>query len=321
MRGKQEDGMKNETFNTGFTPDERVRYGGVITLDKASFAAIPDNTRQRDTESRARRAYHLRTLHPSHQKVNIARFPDGTLMKLDGHSRSFLWSAGEVPAPDVIYADVWDCRTEDDAKDLYMTFDSQDAVENAADRVFGGLKEKNVRFQSELMQSGRFSAAMRIAQETLYGNVKGKIRGRGFYEMLFDWLPELTLLDECGPTRHKFISPVMAAALLTFRRHGTDAKAFWSTYATGKGTKIEGEMDAVQAFQERIDRLGRDGKTVGHDNHAAILRIAISAYEAFREDRFYVAGGGAIKMIGENRFSWWIDKARKFRAGHKERGS
>jgi hypothetical protein len=54
------------------------------------------------------------------------------------------------------------------------------------------------------------------------------------------------------------------------------------------------------------------------------LRIAISAYEAFREDRFYVAGGGAIKMVGENRFAWWIDKARKFRAGRqmpKERGS
>jgi hypothetical protein len=313
MRRKQEDGMKIETFNTGFTPDERVRYGGVITLDKASFAAIPDNTRQRDTESRARRAHHLRKPHPSHQKVNIARFPDGTLMKLDGHSRSFIWMSGEVPAPEVIYADVWDCQTEEDAKDLYMTFDSQDAVENSTDRIFGGLKEKNVKFQSEFMQSGRFSAAMRIADEALYGWNNRTIRGQGFYDMLFNWLPELTLLDECRPSRQKFIAPVMAAALLTFRRHGADAGAFWSTYATGKGTKIEGEMDAVQAFQERIYRLTRDGKTAGRENHAAIIRVAISAFEAFRQDRFYT--GGAIKMLGENRFSWWLERAKKFHAG------
>ncbi|TAZ20694.1 hypothetical protein ELH77_18995 [Rhizobium ruizarguesonis] len=306
--------MKKETFNAGSTPVEPVRYGGVVMLDKASFAAIPDNTRQRDTESRARRAQHLRKLHPSHQKVNIARFPDGRLMKLDGHSRSFLWMSGQVPAPEVIYADVWDCQTEEDAKDLYMTFDSQDAVENSMDRIFGGLKEKGIKFQSEFMQSGRFSAAMRIADETLYGWKKyHSVRGQAFYDMLFNWLPELTLLDECRPSRKKFIAPVMAAALLTFRRHGADANAFWSTYSAGKGTKVDGEMDAVQAFQERIYRLTRDGKTAGRDNHAAIIRVAISAFEAFREDRFYT--GSAIKSLGENRFSWWLDRAKKFHAG------
>lgn len=286
-----------------------IRYGGVIQFDALSWAAVRDNVRQRDTESRARRAKHLRTLHPAHQKVNVARFPDGTLMKLDGHSRGFLWRAGEVPAPEIIYADVWECETLEDAKDLYTKFDSQDAVETSSDKIFGGLKECGVSFTSDLLRSQRFGAGLRYAQEQYGGQLS--YNRHSVYRVLSNWLPELALLDECGPTRRRFIAPIVGGALLIFRRYGPEAKSFWAAYQQGAGVKLDGEMDAVQAFQERVDRLAREGRFWGSANRQLVLRTAISAYEAFREDRSYSTAASGIKAMGHKSFEKWMARTRK----------
>lgn len=54
---------------------------------------VPDNPRQRDTIRHATKAAkdHLSEPSLTHLEVSAAELPNGELLKLDGHTRSYLW--------------------------------------------------------------------------------------------------------------------------------------------------------------------------------------------------------------------------------------
>lgn len=278
------------------------RYGGVIDLSVDSWVSVPDNPRQRDTEGRAKRAKHLRALHPTHCLVNMARLPDGGCYKLDGHTRAYLWKDGSLERPAKVFATLWQCNSVEEVKGLYGTFDSKEAVEGAVDRVFGAMREHDLAFESELLATKRIVSGMRTATELLFGNGPSK----SVYEMVDYWLPELNLLDQCRPTRHRFHAGVMAASLLTLRRYGPSAIGFWRNFAMGAGTKISGERDAVQALEERMESLRLHKKLSGRGNYSQIVRICLSAFDAYQRDFSYSTDSSGIKALGDNSFERFI---------------
>lgn len=291
------------------SPAQSQRYGGVTELSVDHWITVPDNPRQRDTETRARRAKHLREPHPTHCLVNMARLPDGTCRKLDGHTRAYLWQQGTLERPAKVFATIWHCSSIEDVKALYGTFDSTDAVETVGDRVFGAVREHEIKFDSELLGSLRFASGMRVASDLMEGQIAS--RSKTIYEMVDYWLPELRLLDECRPSRKRFHTGVMAAALLTFRRYGPEASNFWKTFAMGAGTKINGDRDAIQALEERMEYLRSHQGVTGRGNANQVVRICLSAFDAYRNDYTYTAKGNGIKSWGDNTFDRFIAAAAK----------
>lgn len=283
-------------------------YAGIEEMSAESWVLVRDNPRQRDTETRAKRAKHLRLPHPTHSRVNMARLPNGDTYKLDGHTRAYLWATGDLTPPPKVYADVWACRNLDEAKGMYGTFDSRAAVENVSDMVFGAVRENGVAFSSELLKSQRFAGGMRIATTLLLGF--GHSSEQTVYDLFEYWLPELALLDDCDPTRKRFHTGIMAAALLTFRRYGPEASAFWKSFAIGGGIKINQMRDAVQALEERMDRIRADKKLCGSGNVHTVVRIALSAFDSYRVDFEYQASSG-IKPLQDNSMRRWLTMAAK----------
>lgn len=297
-----------------------VAYSGTIEMTAAEWAGVTDNPRQRDTESRANRAVHLQSPHPSHCKVNMARLPGGQNYKLDGHTRSFMWSTGRVAPPPVLYVDVWDCRTLTDAKLLYETFDSKAAVESTSDQVFGAKRDQNISFTSTLLKGGKFAAGMRFAEACLHGSPSAK--AMSIYDLLKSWKKELELFDLCEPNGRRFHTGIVAAALLCFRRYGDEASDFWGNFASGTGTKANGVTDAVQALEERMESRRLENRIQGQNNYLEIVGIAISAFERYRHGEGYLSEGrkdesgkalrgSGIKMTKGESFRDWMISAKR----------
>jgi hypothetical protein len=286
-----------------------AHYGGVEILTAPEWISIKENPRQRDTETRAARAKHLRELHPAHCMVNMARLPNGDSYKLDGHTRAHLWAKGAPEGPATIYATVWECANIGQVKDLYGTFDSKAAVETVGDQVFGAVRDERCAFESELLGSNRFAGIMRVATDLLFDHAYS--RDQTIYQLLEYWLPELRLLDECNPSRRRFHTGVGAAALVTLRRFGPNAQDFWKSFAKGGGVKMNGERDGVQALEERLESIRNQRTLTGRGNVTRVLRICLSAFDAYQGDYLYTSGGNGIKAMQDNSLNRWAIMAAK----------
>lgn len=284
-------------------------YAGILEMSASEWTKVRDNPRQRDTETRAKRAKHLRAPHPTHCRVNAARLPGGELYKLDGHTRAFLWANGTLEKPPKVYADIWECRSIGDVKELYSTYDSSAAVETATDQVFGAVRDGRLDFESEVLKSLRFANGMRVSSEMLFGQTH--TRDLSIYELVEYWTPELNLLDQCEATRKRFHSGVIAAALLTFRRYGSEGLRFWRSFAIGGGNKIDGERDAVQALEERMESMRGDKQITGRGNIAQVVRVCLSAFDAHLHERTYSGQGSGIKAWRDNTLEKFLSNTAK----------
>lgn len=281
--------------------------GGVISMTPAEWHAIPDNPHQRDTALHAQKAMHLRVLHPVHRKVNMAVLPDGRRVKLDGHTRDYLWSRGEVQAPETLDVQVWLVASMEEAQRLYRTFDSRAALHTTRDDMFGASHALGFEHKSELLGSLMYVAAARVAYEELFGQIPA--RAIEVMDLLRYWKPELDLLDQCKPSRRRFPTAITAAALITFRRHGANAIDFWSAFAINGGVKMADEMDAVQALEERLK--SNQGRLLARRDVHHMVAIVLSAFDRYRQGFYYTTTkNGGIKALGETAFQAWVVAAK-----------
>lgn len=266
------------------------------------FIKIPDNPIQRDTEKHAAKARHLRTPHPTHSVVHVAELPSGKLVKLDGHTRALLWKRKDVPAPVQVTAIMYSVKDMAEAEQLYKDFDSKDALENTRDKVFGAFHRHNFEAQSPLLQSGGLTYALRIAYGVMLGgSVKsgqagiGKHDGDGsarsivakmdIYGMIDEFSYELHALDGFGLAPGDASSGIIAAFCVSYRRYGHKITPFWTGVFGGRGSKIDGQMDAIQATLELVlARRGAYGGKAATDIAARALR-AVEAW--LKDDMFY----------------------------------
>lgn len=286
-----------------------VSDAGVIKMAPKEWLAVPDNPRQRDTEAHARRARHLREPHPTHAMMNMAELPDGRRFKLDGHTRIYLWATGELLLPNSLSVQVWRCASLEHVKQLYSTFNSSKAVETGGDKIVGGLRELGLVFESDLLKKRRYLAALTLDYELMFGQTAARTREP--YDYLAYWAPELTLLDSCNGTFKRFHAGTVAAALVTLRRYGPEAVPFWAAYAAGAGQKIGGEMDAVQALDERITLFIKEGRINGRANTVKMIAVSLAAFDRFRRDELYKAGhGSGVKALAPRVMKEWLIAAR-----------
>ena len=242
----------------------------------SSWIAVADNPRQRDTETRAAKAKHLFKPTQSHTVVLAARLPDGTLIKLDGHTRAFLWQTEKVPRPLAVNVVLYDVATLDEAKELYTHFDSDKAVERGAEKISGALRERDITPLSGLLKSGRISQALRVARMGL-----GFGRDTSVYKTTELMDSPLRLLDSLMLGKATLSTGMVAAVLITLHKHGSAALPFWRAMIAGAGSKIDGEMDGIQAAYEL--QLWARGK-YGESNNLAVCERAVAAYQKWKDN-------------------------------------
>jgi hypothetical protein len=238
-----------------------------MTTDE--WAQIQDNPRQRDTEGRAEKSKHLLKPSKDHAVVAAARLPNGELTKLDGHTRSLMWQRGDVDKPEKLNVVVYDVHSIEEAKELYTHYDSQAAVEKAADRVYGGLRESGIGAVSDIVRNGLIANAINIVSRNI--GMKGRE-----YEVMRTISASIAFLDTLNLRRGMLPTGIVGAILLTHHKHGTKAERFWRAVLADRGTKANGQMDGIQAAHEVI--VWARGRYGGGQNEK-VCRRAITAFE------------------------------------------
>lgn len=219
----------------------------IIKMPVADWIRIKDNPIQRDTERHAARAEHLLTPLPVHSIVWAARLPNGSLVKLDGHTRALMWSRNMVELPPKgVEVHVIDVSSPEEAAELYKTFDSKAALETTPDKIAGALKGIKFKPQSPLLQSGSIASALRTAWVGVYGYAKN-LKARDEYDMVGEFGKEIMALDDLGIRRGQITTGIISAILLSYRKHGNKVMPFWRSVIANEGDKSGGRMDAVEA--------------------------------------------------------------------------
>ncbi|MBL8705817.1 MAG: hypothetical protein JNM30_13265 [Rhodospirillales bacterium] len=99
-----------------------------LEISPAEFISYPDNPRARNAEARSKSARHLRAKSPAHRYVFAAVLPDGTCIKLDGHTRAYNWEKEITEPPITAWCVYIPVQSETEAGALREHFDSPAAV-------------------------------------------------------------------------------------------------------------------------------------------------------------------------------------------------
>lgn len=261
------------------------------------WIAVKDNPIQRDTERHAAKAKHLLTPLPTHNIVFMARLPNGEQYKLDGHTRALMWQRGQIPSPVILDVNVIECKDKAQIEELYKTFDSREALETMRDKVSGAFHRYGFEPQSGLLVGGSLTSALRIAYSILCGTgasggansatnrkegtVGMKVAKADVYTMINEFSYELSALDGFGLGSGQASAGIVASFLVSYRKHGHKVTPFWTGIFANAGSKIEGQMDAIQALSELIiARRGRYGGSAAVD----ICSRALMAVEKWLKD-------------------------------------
>jgi hypothetical protein len=287
--------------------DRKPQY---IDMTPAEWATIPDNSRQRDTALRAPKAIsYLGEFRPPHALVDMAVLPDGQRIKLNGHTRCYLWMNGLIPVPQMLRVTIYPCNTHADTAEAYTWFDSAGAAERGGDMIQGAFKANGVRLETNWLRNGRIGTALRSVF-LLYTKVHGT-NWRDFglvYWAVHYFADELRLFDSLKPSVKLFPPGIQMAVLLTLKHDDADAMEFWSLFAQGKGTKNGITMDAVQAL---IEAVGKSRSRLNTDDKIELFGKAMSAFQSFQSRATYSVGKGGLRAMQETSLKKYTHQERR----------
>ena len=250
----------------------------LIEITPEDFEKLPDNPIQRDSQSHGLKFNagwpngrgHLAKPHISHIKVVIGKIrKTGKMVKVDGHTRSWLFSRGLLDLPEgytKFIADVWTVDTMDDIILLYQCCDGYSgSKEQSMDKIFGCFRALKFHPQhtriwkhTGLISSCRALQFARRSQRTIVS----------WPDSLEPFIETMKLIDSYGEfIRHeRFPTPVMTAMLATVRRYGKPAGDWWLKYHSVIMRRNPKSIDAVYKANDLLEELhnpmlGNGGRT------------------------------------------------------------
>jgi hypothetical protein len=278
-----------------------------ISVDQ--WGKFLDNPRQRDTERHAKAALqkHLKEYNQRQAQVDAGVLPDGTIYKLDGHTRALVWERGQLKQPPVLFCTFWPCRDIEEVKSLYDTFDSQGAVETSSDKIAGAKREHNLVFKSPILKGDKFTYALKTATATLHSPNHAKSLSTP--ELVGMWIPELHLLDTLNAKPATFPTGLMASALISFRRYGDRILPFWKAYAERRGEKNATHMDPVHALEERVQDFRIRRRMTGDANIREMVCVALATIDRYIDGASYQVQGSGVRPIYPKSLAKWAKAA------------
>lgn len=271
-----------------------------------------DNERQRNTERHAAKIEpFLQQFLPQHAVVHAAELPNGHLIKLDGHTRAFLWHQKRIPEPPTLMVMVHAAKTLDEAKEMYRVYDNAVSAEGATDKVFGALREHGIIVTSPFLRQGYLSTTLRLADWARLTTLP-VVRGDwDHYESVGEWAEEIGILDWFFTQEGSVYSlhaGLMAAVLLSVRKYGfQEVRGFWVNYMT----RAEGRTTDphVVLRTHMLERQARK-RTGGFSNCKDIAEKALSALE------HDMRGNSIKKLVGTN-LTKYLSATDRQSVGHK----
>ncbi|PSU84242.1 hypothetical protein C0W42_22240 [Photobacterium kishitanii] len=299
----------------------------VIKIPTEYFIPIQDNPVQRDTVTRALKANkgkgHLRYPHPSHTMVSIALLIDESTnsetlseddvrqmimddmyekMKLDGHTRSYLWDNEMLDKPPMLIVCVYFVDDIEQAKDFYRAYDSNKAVETGKDKLFSALRDG---FGYPPKSTIWKKAGAKVAIEVAFNNNCSMPDDRLFNFHKTDIIACHVLKTIDNSTRlniKAFTASVTAAMFISVLRDGASALTFWEKFSNAEGEFSNGKMDAIMMATTYLDEIATMGRTdftgtrpnyilTGHGRevHSVYTPMYLSYYDAWKSEKTFAA--------------------------------
>ena len=229
---------------------------------------MSDNPRQRDTEKHATMALrkHLGLSHPTHRHVSAAEFPNGDMVKLDGHTRAYLWGIGKLAQPEdgMVSVTVFKVMDKEEAKDLYDAYDNPIASMTIQDRIHGSKHEHGLEFHSACLNNLHATSLKMVDAIVMRGELEGE-KPDPVHEIIGRWKPILEMVDTRGYIRVD--TGTLAGILMSWVLHaGTgrklDLENFWESYFSGaksgdSGRWLPSEALSIRVKEEKAKGSGR----------------------------------------------------------------
>ena len=273
-----------------------------IIMNTLDFINIgKTNGVQRYTTGRLQKALknHLKEHFPTHSTAALGMMPDGTIIKLDCHTRSKAWIEGYLPMPKILLVTVFHIDEEAFSERLYEAIDNKHTTETASDHVFGSARGS---LGHEPTNTSLFNKrGMRTALEIALNN------GASMSDIAFrtklrtpECIKMVQTLDEHKFKPSLFNAGFLGAIVLSVLRDGDKAMEFWLAVANGEGSKHNGQLDAIEMafqFKSDIDRFKSVKSAKGRPrdvengssrsiNNTYCMRV-LPFYEAWKVKRTY----------------------------------
>lgn len=233
------------------------------------FLSIPPYRGQRDTGRHAKRMVGTLQAAPSETLTDIAVlvYPDGRREVADGNTRQELWRDGRLSKPMKVHAKLYYLSANDseaEAKTIYVGYNNVASGKDAKDEVVSAMRRAGWEPRSAFCKAAKLKSALAYAEGNRLG-LKGAVKGPLDY--LDGWLPQLSVLDEMlatGKERRRTAVAVLAAVLLSLRRHGKPVIPFWKIWFSNgwEGTEVGDPINKLHGYITDRDRNNSSSTTI-----------------------------------------------------------
>jgi len=216
----------------------------------------------------------------SFRQVVAAEFGD-TLYKVDGHARTALWAAGEVPLPPSVFVQIHRTEAREEFNRVYQTFNAPHS-EPQYDKVAVAMRAHGLRLSSKRLRYGYILNALNIALRGTPRAHQDKTRlpPIDVHRAVGVFKHELTLLDSVDPRPEVFYNGVIAAALIALSLDAERHVGFFAKLSMREGNKVDGRMDPVEAVLDIVAQLKHQRaawiSAAQHDLCGRVLRACLA---------------------------------------------
>ena len=206
-------------------------YRNTKQLSIQEFLNIPPVKSQRSVESHSGKIKKFLKENsykqlPTLLDVQIAVFPDGDQQLLNGNTRSYIWSNPAkfgVDVPMHVRAHYYNVVDEQDAVNLYLSFDNQKASETGNDKITGAFRMNDMDIVTPPFKSGNIMSALLAA-------CRGRsIDTKDIYAMVSYYKNEIVMIDKLDwrfrgtKSSMKTTWPsIVAGSLMMLKKYGTN---------------------------------------------------------------------------------------------------
>lgn len=162
--------------------------------------------------------------YPTHLDVAIFEYPCGKRVRGNGNTRAVCWGEFideelERLVPQSVNATIYLVKNDDEARELYYTFDSDQSVEKSPDKITGVFRALDITFNTAKIAKGNIGKSLEFCSNGRESNSLSS-RKLDWFAIIEDFKDELQTLDKIKPKKH-FDANIICAALMMLKRHGT----------------------------------------------------------------------------------------------------